>query len=133
MPAANVITGRSITLTIDSTAFTDQIVSAVLTPSDNAITGVTIGGPYATKGTTTWTLDIEMLADWGATSSICEALWADAEGSSNTVNVTMVSVSGASFAFSVVPTFPSVGGPVDGAQTVTLSMPVHGTISETFT
>jgi acyl-CoA hydrolase len=132
MAAANVLTGRTVTLTIDSTAFTDQIVSAVLTPSDNAITGVTIGGPYAKQGTTTWTLDVEMLADWGATSSICEALWADAETGTN-VAVTFVSVTGASFAFSVVPVFPSVGGPVDGAQTVTLSMPVHGAISETFT
>lgn len=131
MAASNVITGRSITLTVDSIAFTDQVVSAVLTPSDNAITGITIGGAYAAKGTTQWTLDVEILADWGAATSICEGLWSAAETDA-TVAVTMVAVSGASFAFNVVPVFPSVGGSADSAQTVTLSMPVHGDITETF-
>lgn len=131
MAAANVITGRSITLTVDSIVFTDQVVSAVLTPSDNPITGITIGGAYATKGTTQWTLDVEIVADWGATTSVCELLWASAE-TDTTVAVTMVAVTGASFAFTVVPVFPSVGGSADSAQTVTLSMPVHGAITETF-
>lgn len=131
MAASNVITGRTITLTVGGTAYTDQIVSAVLTPSDNAITGITVGGSYAAQGTTQWTLDVEILADWGATSSICEDLWADAE-TGTTVAVTMVAVTGASFAFNVVPTYPSVGGSADSAQTVTLSMPVHGEITETF-
>ena len=132
MAAATVITGRSVTLTVDSIVFTDQIVSAVLTPNDNAITGITVGGPYATRGTTQWNLEVEVLADWGATSSICESLWTSVETKS-TVSVTMVAASGASFAFTVVPTFPSVGGPADGAQTVTMSMPVHGDVVETFT
>jgi hypothetical protein len=132
MAAATVITGRSITLTVDTIAFTDQIVSAVLTPADNAITGITVGGPYATRGTTQWTLEVEVLADWGATSSICEALWTSTE-TKQTVTGTLVAASGASFGFTCVPTFPSVGGPADGAQTVTLSMPVHGDVTETFT
>jgi hypothetical protein len=131
MAAATVITGRSVTLTVDSVAYTDQIVSAVLTPSDNAITGITVGGAYAAAGTTQWTLDVEIIADWGASSSICEALWADAETGA-TVSATLVAVTGASFAFTVVPTFPSVGGSADSAQTVSLSMPVHGAITETF-
>ena len=131
MAAANVITGRSITLTVDSIAFTDQILSAVLTPSDNVITGITVGGAYATKGTTQWTLDVEIVADWGATTSVCELLWASAE-TDTTVTGTMVSVTGASFAFTCVPVFPSIGGSADSAQTVTLSMPVHGAITETF-
>lgn len=131
MAAANVITGRTVTLTINSVAYTDQIISAVLTPSENAITGITIGGAYAAKGTPQWTLDVEMVADWGATSSICEALWAIAETGTN-VSATLVAVTGASFAFSVVPVFPSVGGAADSAQTITASFPVHGAITETF-
>jgi hypothetical protein len=131
MAASTIITGRTVTLTVGGTAYTDQIVSAVLTPTDNAITGITVGGAYATQGTTQWTLEVEILADWGATSSVCEDLWADAEAGT-LASVTMVAVSGASFAFSVVPTFPSVGGPADGAQSVSLSMPVHGAITETF-
>ena len=131
MAASTVITGRTVTLTVGGTAYTDQIVSAVLTPSDNAITGITVGGAYAAAGTTQWTLEVEIMADWGAASSICEDLWADAEAGT-TIAATLVAVSGASFAFNVVPVFPSVGGSADSAQTVTLSMPVHGAVTETF-
>jgi hypothetical protein len=131
MAVAKVITGRSITLTVDSVAYTDQIISSVLTPTDNVITGITVGGAYAAAGTTQWTLEVEIMADWGESSSICESLWADAEAGA-VVAATMVAATGASFAFNVVPTYPSVGGTADAAQTVTLSMPVNGDITETF-
>jgi hypothetical protein len=132
MAASKVITGRSVTLVVDSITFTDQIVSASLVPTDNTITGITVGGAYATKGTTQWNLEVEILADWGETSSICESLWTSTE-TKTTVTGTMVAATGASFAFTVVPVYPSLGGPADGAQTVTLSMPVHGDVTETFT
>ena len=131
MATAKVVTGKQCTLTVNSVAYTDQIVSSVLTPSENPITGVTFGGPYAAKGISTWTLDVEIVADWGETSSICEALLAIAETGTN-VNATFVSATGASFALSVVPVWPSAGGPADGVQTVSLSFPVHGTPTETF-
>jgi len=129
--AATVITGRSITLTIDSVAYTDQVTSSTLTPSENAITGVTFAGPYAAKGTVTWALDVEALADWGAASSIMEDLWAAAEAGSD-VTFSMVATTGATFAGSVVPVHPPVGGSADAAQTVSLSFPVNGSPTGTF-
>ena len=129
--ATAVVTGRTITLTVNSVAYTDQITSAVLTPTDNAITGVVLSGPYAARGTATWTLDVEMIADWGATSSVCESLWTAAE-TGTAVTFTMLAATGASFSGSVVPMFPQVGGPADGAQTVSVSMPVNGNVTETF-
>lgn len=131
MAVANVVTGKTITLTVNSVAYTDQCVSSTLTPSENAITGVTFSGAYAAKGIPTWTLETEIMADWGASSSICEALWTAAETGTN-VSFTMLAVTGASFSGSVVPVFPSVGGSADAAQTVSLSFPVNGTITETF-
>lgn len=128
----NVNTGRTCTVTINSVAYTDQITSATLTPSENAITGVVLSGPYAAKGTVTWTLDLEMVSDWGATSSICESLWTAADTGTN-VSFTMVATTGATFAGTVVPVHPSVGGAADSAQTISISFPVHGTITETFT
>lgn len=129
--ATAVVTGRSITLTINSVAYTDQITSCVLTPTDNPVTGIVVSGPYAARGTASWTLDVEMIADWGATSSVCEALWSAAE-TGTALSFTLLAATGASFAGSVVPMFPQVGGPADGAQTVSVSMPVNGTITETF-
>lgn len=130
--ATSVVTGRTLTLTINSVVYTEQITSATLTPSENAITGTVLSGPYAAKGTVSWTLDVEMVADWGVTSSICEALWTAADTGTN-VAFTMLATTGASFAGTVVPVHPSVGGAADSAQTVSLSFPVHGTITETFT
>jgi len=80
-----------------------------------------------------WTFDVEMLADWGAASSLCEALWSAAESAPNTtLAVSLTAVTGAVFAFNVMPMFPSVGGSAPDAQTVSLSFTVVGTPSETF-
>jgi len=131
MATAQVVTGKSVTLTINSVAYTDQCTSAMLTPSENPITGVTFSGAYAAKGIPTWTLDVEMVADWGAASSICEALWTASETGTN-VTFTMLAITGASFTGSVVPVFPSVGGAADSVQSVSVSFPVNGSITETF-
>jgi len=103
----------------------------MLTPSENPITGVTFSGAYAAKGIPTWTLDVELVADWGSASSICESLWTAAETGTN-VTFTMLAATGASFTGSVVPVFPSVGGAADSVQSVSVSFPVNGSITETF-
>jgi hypothetical protein len=82
---------------------------------------------------TTWKFDIEMLADWGATSSLNEALWAAAESAPNTVlAVSLTAVTGAVWAFNILPVFPTVGGTAPDAQTISLSFDVVGTPVETF-
>lgn len=131
MATAKVITGKSLTLTVNSVAYTDQITSCVLTPTENPISGVTMSGPYAAKGISTWTLDVEMVADWGETSSICEALWALAETGTN-VSATFLATTGVSYALNLVPVWPSAGGAAGAEQTVSLSFPVNGTPTETF-
>ena len=80
-----------------------------------------------------WTFDIAMLADWGASGSLCEALWTACETAPNTtVAVSLTAATGAVFAFNVLPVFPSVGGTAPDAQTVELSFTVVGTPTETF-
>jgi hypothetical protein len=74
-----------------------------------------------------------MLADWGATSSLCEALWAAAESAPNTaLAVSLTAVTGAVFAFTVMPIYPSVGGSAPDAQTVSMSFVVVNAVTETF-
>jgi hypothetical protein len=74
-----------------------------------------------------------MLADWGAASSLCEALWTACETAPNTtLAVSLTAVTGAVFAFNVMPVFPAVGGAAPDAQTVDLSFVVVGTPTETF-
>ena len=128
-----IITGRDLTLTIASTNYDAQATSATLANSPTIETYQTLDGKAYKHIDDQWTFDVEMLADWGATGSLCEALWASAESTPNTtVAVSLTAVTGAVFAFNVMPVFPSVGGSAPDAQTVSLSFTVVGTPSETF-
>lgn len=128
-----IITGRDLTLTIASTNYDAQATSAVLSNSPTIETYQTLDGKAYKHIDDQWTFDLEMLADWGAASSLCEALWSACESAPNTtLAVSLTAVTGAVFAFDVMPVFPSVGGTAPDAQTVTLSFTVVGTPSETF-
>ncbi len=59
-----------------------------------------------------------MLADWGKTSSVCEALWAAAEAPDTTISVTLTAATGAQFVFPILPEYPTAGGAGTDAQTV---------------
>lgn len=131
--ATTIITGRDLTLTIATTAYDAQATSATLSNSPTIDTYQTLDGKAYKHIDDQWTFAVEMLADWGASGSLCEALWTAAESSPNTtLAVSLTAVTGAVFAFNVLPEFPSVGGAAPSAQTVSLSFTVVGTPSETF-
>ena len=131
--ATTVITGRDLTLTIATTAYDAQATSAILSNSPTIDTFQTLDGKAYRHIDDQWTFDVEMLADWGASGSLCEALWTACESAPNTtLAVSLTAVTGAVFAFNVLPVFPSVGGAAPSAQTVSLSFTVVGTPSETF-
>jgi hypothetical protein len=131
--ATTVITGRDLTLTIATTAYDAQVTSAVLSNAPVIDTYQTLDGKAYKHIDDQWTFDVEMLADWGDTGSLLEAMWSATESAPNTtLAVSLTAVTGAVFAFNVFPVFPSVGGAAPGAQTVTMSFLVNGTPSETF-
>lgn len=128
-----VITGRDVTFTLDSAAYDAQTTSAVLSCDTIIETYQTLDGRAYKSVDKQWTFTIELLQDWGATSSLFEAMWADAESAPNTpLNVSFTAVTGAVFAFTVLPVFPAAGGAAPGALTDTWTMTVIGTPSETF-
>lgn len=128
-----VITGRDLTLTIATTAYDAQATAVTLTNEHTIETYQTLDGRAYKAIDDSWTLDVEMLADWGASGSLCEAMWSACESAPNTtLAVSLTAATGAVFACNVLPVFPSVGGTAPGAQTVTLSMQVVGTPTETF-
>lgn len=131
--ATTIITGRDLTLTIATTSYDAQATSAVLSNDPTVETYQTLDGKAYKHIDDQWTFEVEMLADWGATGSLCEALWTACESAPNTtLAVSLTAVSGAVFAFNVMPVFPSVGGAAPDAQTVSLSFVVVGTPTETF-
>ena len=128
-----IITGRDLTLTVASTNYDAQATSATLANSPTVETYQTLDGKAYKHIDDQWTFDVSMLSDWGASGSLCEALWTACESAPNTtLAVSLTAVTGAVFAFNVMPVFPAVGGSAPDAQTVDLSFIVVGTPTETF-
>jgi hypothetical protein len=128
-----IITGRDLVLTIATVNYDAQATSATLTNSPTIETYQTLDGKAYKHIDDQWTFDVSMLADWGATGSLCEALWSACETAPNTtLAASLTAATGAVFAFAVLPVFPAVGGAAPDAQTVDLSFTVVGTPTETF-
>jgi len=132
--ATTVITGRDITFTIATVNYDGQTTSVTLTNSPVIDTYQTLDGKAYKHTDDQWTLAVELLADWGASpSSLFEAMWAAAESAPNTpLAYSITAATGAVFAGTAYPVFPSVGGAAPGAQTDSWSMLVVGTPTETF-
>jgi hypothetical protein len=128
-----IITGRDVTFTLDSANYDAQTTSATLSCDTIIETYQTLDGRAYKSIDRQWTFTIELLQDWGATSSLFEAMWTDAEASANTtLAVSFTAVTGAVFVFNVLPIFPTAGGAAPGALTDTWTMTVVGTQTETF-
>jgi hypothetical protein len=128
-----VITGRDVTFTIGGNTFDAQATSAVLTGEMNRQTYETLDGKAFKVIDNNFTLAVEMLADWGATGSLCEILWGVAESAPNTaISTVFTATSGAVFTFQVLPMWPSAGGTAPDAQTVSLTFQVIEVPAENF-
>ena len=128
-----IITGRDLVLTIATVNYDAQATSVILSNSPTVTTYQTLDGKAYKHIDDQWTLDVEMLADWGAASSLCEALWTAWESAPNTVlAVSLTAATGAVFTCNVMPVVPSIGGAAPDAQEVSLSFVVVGNPSETF-
>lgn len=72
---STVITGRDLALTIDSDSYDAQATSVTLTTDVQRETYQTLDGKVRKTIDSTGTLEVELLADWGAVNSLCEAMW----------------------------------------------------------
>jgi len=133
--ATTVITGRDVGLSFTGgTDIQAQATNAVLTKvNDRQVYQTMDGEAYKTTNISA-TFQLDMLADWGKTSSVCEALWAAAESAPDTdISMTLTAASGAQFVFPVKPEFPTAGGSGVDAQTVSFTFTVSkGAVVETF-
>ena len=135
--ATTVITGRDLSLTIDSKSYGDQALSSTLAVELERNAYETIDGKQFFALDTTATLTVTMLADWGAsggggTFSICELMWNAASTAPNTsLAYTFTAATGAVFTGNVFPSFPNAGGTGKDAQEVTFVL--QGTAKPTLT
>jgi hypothetical protein len=131
--ATTVITGRDISLSFTGgTDIEAQALSAVLTKTNLRETYQTLDGEAYKTTNVEGTFALSMLADWGKTSSVCEALWAAAETPDTTISVTLTAATGAQFVFPILPEFPTAGGAGTDAQTVDFTFKIaNGAVVET--
>jgi hypothetical protein len=133
---ATIITGRDVTFTIDGKNFDAQATSATLSLELDKQTYQTLDGAAYKVIDQMGTFEVEMLADWGATNSLCETFWTNFSTDPNQGYTTVLTAAtGASFTFIAQPTkFPEVSGSGNEAQTVTLNFMVfQGTVTPAFT
>jgi len=133
--ATTVITGRDISLSFTGgTDIEAQATNAVLTKVNERQTYQTLDGEAYKTTNISGTFQLDMLADWGKASSVCEALWTAAETAPDTdISITLTSATGAQFVFPVMPEFPTAGGSGVDAQTVSFTFKVSkGAVVETF-
>lgn len=119
--ATNIITGRDITFTIDGDNFDAQATSATLTIDSTTNTYQTLDGKAYYTVDTQGTFAVELLQDFGAVGSLCEALWNAAANAANTTLPILFTVNGVAYAFTVMPVFPDLGGTAPDALTASLS------------
>jgi hypothetical protein len=134
--ATTVITGRDISLSFTGgTDIEAQATNAVLTKVNERQVYQTLDGEAYKTTNISGTFQLDMLADWGKTDSVCEAIWAAAETAPDTdISSTLTSVTGAQFVFPVKPEFPTAGGSGIDAQDsiIHLSQLQRVEVTETF-
>jgi len=133
--ATTVITGRDISLSFTGgTDIEAQATNAVLTKVNERQAYQTLDGVAYKTTDISGTFELTMLADWGKTDSVCEAIWTAAETAPDTgIEVTLTSATGAQFVFDILPEFPTAGGSGIDAQEVSFTFTVEGgVVTETF-
>ena len=121
--ATTIITGRDITISLASTNYAAQTLSITLVNAPVITTYQALTGKQYKHIDDQWTLNLNLLADWGATSSLFEAMWTAFTSAPNTaLSFTMVTATGASFAGTAFPVAPTAGGTAPDAQTDTWAM-----------
>ena len=133
--ATTVITGRDISLSFTGgTDIEAQATNAVLTKEFDRQTYQTLDGEAYKVVNVSGSFQLDMLADWGKSSSVCEAIWTACDSAPNTeISITLTTATGAQFVFPVLPVYPTAGGSGVDAQTVSFTFPVaRGEVTETF-
>ena len=124
--ATTIITGRQITLTLDGKPYNPQTTSVVLSNAPVITTYQTLDGKAYKHIDDQWTLTVNLLADWGVNptaNSLFESMWnAFTTVPQTPLSVTIVAATGASFATTVYPVAPNVGGAAPDAQADTWTM-----------
>jgi hypothetical protein len=127
---ATIITGRNLTITIDSDNYDAQVQAVSLVPTNNTETWQTLAGPTAKLVSTSWELQVKGFQDWNSSTGMAAALWA-AAATGTPIAFTMTadgpSSSTSSWSGDLIPVYPTAGGDASEALAIDITFPVDGT------
>jgi hypothetical protein len=129
-----IVTGRDIVLTVATVNYDAQVTSATLVNAPVITTYQTLDGKAYKHIDDQWTLNLELLSDWGVASSLFEAMWTAFTSAPNTaLAFSLTTATGAVFTGNVFPVAPTAGGAAPDAQTDSWAMLNSTTPTGTFT
>jgi hypothetical protein len=135
MSTKNVITGSDITLTIDGTDFTPQVLNVTLTSSVEREVFETLSGPFYKSIVREYEIAVTGLADWGYTDSVCDALNDAFDSDPDTsISFTMTAINDpntVTVTGKVFPQVPGAGG--TGAEVTQFDVTLTGDVNEALT
>jgi hypothetical protein len=121
--ATTIVTGRDISFALASVNYDAQTTAVTLVNAPVIAILQTLDGNVYKHINDQWTLNISILNDWGAASSLSEAMWTAFTSAPNTaLAFVLISATGASFAGKVFPVAPTAGGVAPDPQTDTWTM-----------
>jgi hypothetical protein len=125
--ALEYVTGRDLSLTINSVQYNNVASSCTLAIENNQQVLETLAGRAYKTIDKTATLEVELYQDWGSTTpaSVCEALWSAANSAPDTSLAFSFDANGVTLSGSVFPVFPTAGGAATDALTVSISLVVE--------
>lgn len=125
---ATILTGRSLTLTIDGETYTGQVTSALAETTANQIAVETLTGREYKTIDNSSTLTIELIQDWGAVDSICEALKSAYTSAPDTSLSFVLTGNGSTASGYIFPLAPAFGGNSTDVLSASITFVVDGQV-----
>lgn len=119
-----ILRGTDLSLTIDSSVYDAQSSSVTLVRTNDQVELDVLDGQVYKTIKTTAELQVEMLQDWGAASSLCEALWGAADTDPDTALPFTFTANGVTLSGDCYPAFPDFGGASPDVLTVSVVLKV---------
>ena len=132
--ATTILSGRSLTLTIATKNYSEQILNSAINFDTERLTFDTLAGKAYKYIDSNVTLDLTFLNDAGKTDSLYKALWDATESAPDTTLAFVLTLTtGISLTGTVLPQYPSITGSGADAQQCSVSLQVVGVPTEDLT
>jgi hypothetical protein len=134
--ATTILSGRSLTLTIATVAYSEQILDSAINFDTERLTFNTLAGKAFKYIDSNVTLNLTFLNDAGKTSpgSLYKALWDATESAPDTALAFVLTLTtGISLTGTVLPQYPPISASGSDAQTCSVSLQVVGIPTEDLT